>query len=183
MPDPNYMAAIQEELKWSMRSVLVDWIVDTHHKWRLLPETLYLAINITDRFLSKRLVSVQKLQLVGVSALLIASKFEEVVSPTVESFVAMTNNAYDTKEILKAECYVLHVLDYNLSYPSPMNFLRRGSKADNYDFKNRTFAKYLMEICLLDEKFLCFPGSLIAASALYLAKTMLQPTFEWVASA
>lgn len=180
LPKPNYMDN-QSELKWQMRSLLVDWIIEVHYKLKLLPETLFLAVNITDRFLSSRAVSTAKLQLVAVSALLIASKYEEVVSPSVDNFVVLTDRTYDNQEILKAERYMLHVLDFFLGFPSPMNFLRRASKADNYDIRNRTLSKYLMEVALLDERFLPYPSSQIAASALYLSKRMLQASsFQWV---
>ena len=82
----------QKELKWKMRAILVDWIIEVHTKFRLLPETLFLAVNIIDRFLSLRVVSLVKLQLVGVTALFIASKFEEVMSPSIQSFLYMAED-------------------------------------------------------------------------------------------
>ena len=114
-----------------------------------------------------------KLQLVGVAALLIASKFEEVVSPSVSNFVYLSDNTFDDKEILKAERYMLHVLNYSLSYPSPLTFLRRISKADNYDIRTRTLAKYFMEVVLMEEALLDCPPSMMAAASLWLARKML----------
>jgi len=178
MPNPNYMDE-QKELQWKMRAILVDWLIEVHNKFRLLPETLYLTVNIIDRFLSLRVVSLVKLQLVGITAMFIAAKYEEVVAPSIQNFIYMTDNGYTDEEILKAERYVLQVLDFSLQYPSPMSFLRRASKADNYDIQTRTLAKYLMEISLVDHRFLPYPPSLIAAAGLYLARKMLCRG-EWV---
>lgn len=178
LPNPDYMEN-QKELQWKMRGILVDWLVEVHTKFRLLPETLYLAVNIIDRFLSKRVVSLPKLQLVGVTALFIASKYEEVISPSIASFLYMAEDGYTEEEIVKAERYVLQVLEFNMQYPTPMSFLRRSSKADEYDIQARTLAKYLMEITLLDHQFLAVPASAVAASGHYLARHMLDRG-EWV---
>ena len=178
MPNPNYME-VQKELQWKMRSILVDWLVEVHHKFRLLPETLYMTINLIDRFLSVRVVSLVKLQLVGVTAMFVASKYEEVIAPSIQNFLYMADGGYTDEEILKAERYLLQVLDFSLQYPSPMSFLRRCSKADQYDIQTRTLAKYLMEISLIDHRFLKMPPSMISAAGLYLARHMLDRG-EWV---
>lgn len=127
MPDPNYIS-FQTEVTWAMRSVLVDWLVEINMKLKLLPETLFLAVYLTDRFLSIRTVSVTKLQLVGITATLIASKYEEILSPSISNFVYLSDNTFDDQEILKAEVYMLNSLQFNLSYPNPYMFLRRISK-------------------------------------------------------
>ena len=142
MPNPDYMSN-QGDINWQVRGVLVDWLVDVHAKFRLLPETLFLALNIIDRFLSLRMITLSKLQLVGVTAMFIAAKYEEVLCPSISNFVYIADGGYTDAEILSAERYMLKVLGFNLSYANPMNFLRRISKADNYDIQTRTVAKYL----------------------------------------
>lgn len=172
LANPDYMDQ-QKELAWKMRGILVDWLIEVHSKFRLLPETLFLAVNLIDRFLSVRVVSLVKLQLVGVTAMFVAAKYEEVMAPSISNFIYMADGGYAEQEILNAERYMLQTLEFNLSYPNPMNFLRRNSKADNYDIQSRTMAKYLMEISLLDHRFLPYPPSLIAAAGTYLARKML----------
>ncbi|KAJ7234626.1 cyclin-like protein [Mycena haematopus] len=172
MPNPNYMAS-QTELAWKMRGVLNDWIIQLHVRFRLLPETLFLAVNIIDRFLSARVVSLAKLQLVGVTCMFIAAKFEEVVAPSVLQFQAIADSSYTEAEILQAERYVLKTLDWNLSYPSPVHYLRRISKADDYNLKARTLGKYLIEIACLEWRLIAAPPSLLAAAAIWLARIAL----------
>ncbi|TPX51032.1 hypothetical protein SeMB42_g02031 [Synchytrium endobioticum] len=170
--DPRYMER-QPGITWAMRSTLVDWLIQVHHHLRLLPETLYLAINLTDRFLSYRCVTLCKFQLVGVAALLIACKYEEIVVPCISDFIYMVEGGYTREEIIQAERYILAVLKYDLSNPGPMTFLRRISKADSYDVHTRTLSKYLIESTLTDERFVGIPYSLITAGAMYLSRKVL----------
>ena len=172
MPNANYMDN-QGELEWKMRGILVDWLLEVHTRFRLLPETLFLAVNIIDRFLSCKVVQLDRLQLVGVTAMFIASKYEEVLSPHVQNFVHVADDGFKDVEILSAERFILAALDYDLSYPNPMNFLRRISKADEYNIHTRTLGKYLLEIGCLDHRFLKHPPSLVAAAAMYLARLVM----------
>lgn len=164
--------SLQTDLAWKMRSILADWLIEVHTKFRLTAETLYLTMNIIDRLLSARVVSVPKLQLVGVTAMFIAAKYEEICAPSIQNYLYVADG-YSDDEIIAAERYILQVLEFGLQYPSPMSFLRRCSKADNYDSQTRTLAKYLMEISLIDHQFLKIAPSLIAAAGLYLARRML----------
>ncbi|KAF2151965.1 A/B/D/E cyclin [Myriangium duriaei CBS 260.36] len=180
LPNPNYMEK-QGELEWKMRGILIDWLLEVHSRFRLLPETLFLAVNIIDRFLSRKVVQLDRLQLVGVTAMFIASKYEEVLSPHVQNFRHVADDGFTEQEILSAERFILSALDYDLSYPNPMNFLRRISKADNYDIQTRTLGKYLLEIGCLDHRFMKYPPSQVAATSMYLARLVLNRG-EWDAT-
>ena len=179
-PNAEYMEH-QEDLEWKMRGILVDWLIEVHTRFHLLPETLFLAVNIIDRFLSTKVVQLDRLQLVGVTAMFIASKYEEVLSPHVANFRHVADDGFTEAEILSAERYVLQALNWDLSYPNPMNFLRRISKADNYDIQTRTLGKYLMEISLLDHRFMHYLPSHIAAASMFLARKILERG-EWDAT-
>ncbi|TVY19644.1 G2/mitotic-specific cyclin-B [Lachnellula arida] len=180
LPNADYMVH-QDDLEWKMRGILVDWLIEVHTRFHLLPETLFLAVNIIDRFLSAKVVQLDRLQLVGVTAMFIASKYEEVLSPHVANFRHVADDGFTESEILSAERYVLTALNYDLSYPNPMNFLRRISKADNYDIQTRTLGKYLMEISLLDHRFMQYLPSHIAAASMFLARMILERG-EWDAT-
>ncbi|KAI1133075.1 cyclin-like protein [Nemania abortiva] len=177
IPNPQYMNH-QDDIGWRTRGILIDWLVEVHTRFHLLPETLFLSINIIDRFLSKKVVQLDRLQLVGITAMFIASKYEEVLSPHVANFKHVADDGFTEEEILSAERFILATLNYDLSYPNPMNFLRRISKADNYDIQTRTIAKYLMEISLLDHRFMGYRSSHVAAAAIYLARLIFDRG-EW----
>lgn len=172
MPNPNYME-MQKDLAWKMRGILTDWLIQVHSRFRLLPETLFLCVNIIDRFLSARVVSLVKLQLVGITCMFIAAKVEEIISPSARNFLYCADSSYSETEILQAERYVLKTLDWNLSYPNPIHFLRRISKADQYNVQTRTIAKYLMEIQCLEWRLISAPPSVLAAASVWLARLIL----------
>lgn len=173
MPQPDYMSN-QTEITWEMRQTLVDWLLQVHFRYHMLPETLWIAINIVDRFLSRRVVSLGKLQLVGVTAMFVAAKYEEILAPSVDEFVFMTENGYTKEEILKGERIVLQTLEFRVShYCSPYSWMRKISKADDYDIQTRTLSKFLTEVTLLDHRFLKVKPSLIAAIGMYCARKML----------
>ncbi|KDQ57168.1 hypothetical protein JAAARDRAFT_130975 [Jaapia argillacea MUCL 33604] len=173
MPSADYMAG-QTEITWEMRQLLVDWLLQVHLRYHMLPETLWIAINIIDRFLTKRVVSRAKLQLVGVTAMFIAAKYEEILAPSVDEFVYMTENGYSREEILKGERIVLQTLEFKVSqYCSPYSWMRKISKADDYDIQTRTLSKFLTEVTLLDHRFLRVKPSLVAAVGMYSARRML----------
>ncbi|KAF3031531.1 hypothetical protein E8E11_001574 [Didymella keratinophila] len=172
-PNPNYMDH-QAEIQWSMRSVLMDWMVQVHNRFTLLPETLFLAVNYVDRFLTAKVVSLGKLQLVGATALFVAAKYEEINCPSVQEIVYMVDGAYTVDEVLKAERFMLSMLQFELGWPGPMSFLRRISKADDYDLETRTLAKYFLEITVMDERFVSCAPSFLAAGAHCLARFMLK---------
>lgn len=178
VPNPQYMSH-QDDLEWKTRGILIDWLVEVHTRFHLLPETLFLAVNIVDRFLSEKVVQLDRLQLVGITAMFIASKYEEVLSPHIANFRHIADDGFSEAEILSAERFILATLNYDLSYPNPMNFLRRISKADNYDIQSRTVGKYLMEISLLDHRLMAYRPSHIAAAAMYLSRMILDRG-EWV---
>ncbi|AMD20702.1 HDL042Cp [Eremothecium sinecaudum] len=174
----------------SMRAILVDWLIEVHLKFQLLPEALYLAINIMDRYLSTNSVSLSRLQLVAITSLLIAAKFEEVNLPKLSNYAYITDNAYTTDEIKTAECHILNSLEFNIGWPNPMNFLRRISKADNYNHRTRNFAKVFLEYAMCSPKFLDTTPSVLAAIAMYCAmeltygkdKFTWDETFDWYSS-
>ncbi|CAM1508419.1 Fc.00g052670.m01.CDS01 [Cosmosporella sp. VM-42] len=172
LPNPHYME-LQTEIQWSMRSVLMDWLVQVHNRFNLLPETLFLTVNYIDRFLSSKIVSIGKLQLVGATAILVASKYEEINCPSLQEIVYMVDNGYTMDEVLKAERFMLSMLSFELGWPGPMSFLRRVSKADDYDLETRTLAKYFLELTIMDERFVASPPSFLAAGAHCLSRLLL----------
>jgi hypothetical protein len=176
-PNPRYMEQ-QSEIQWSMRAVLMDWVIQVHQRFNLLPETLFLTVNYIDRFLSCKIVSLGKLQLVGATAIFVAAKYEEVQCPTISEIIYMVDGGYSSDELLKAERFMLSMLQFELGWPGPMSFLRRISKADDYDLETRTLAKYFLEVTVMDERFVGCTPSFLAAGAHCMARLMIHYD-EW----
>ncbi|KAJ2663233.1 B-type cyclin [Coemansia sp. RSA 1199] len=172
MPDPSYVDR-QPAITWATRSILVEWLVQVHQRFNLLPETLYLCVNFVDRFLSTKEILINKLQLVGAVCLLLAAKYEEMHVPSIKDIEYMVEKNYSEDEILRAERYILRMLNFDLGWPGPLSFLRRVSKADDYDMATRTLAKYFIEVTLIDERFVAVPCSQVAACAHYVSLRVL----------
>jgi len=113
----------QGDINEKMRAILIDWLVDVHLKFNLVNETLFLTVNLIDRYLEQKEVSRQKLQLVGITSMFIASKYEEIYPPDLRDFVYVTDKAYTKKEILKMESDILKELNFNVTVSSPYLFL------------------------------------------------------------
>lgn len=171
-PNPSYMD-MQPELKWSYRSTLIDWIIQVHSRFQLLPETLYLTVNIIDRFLSRKTVTLNRFQLVGAAALFVAAKYEEINCPTLNDIAYMLDHAYTKEDIVKAEKFMIDTLDFEIGWPGPFSFLRRISKADDYEYDTRTLAKYLLETTTMDSKLVAAPPSWLATGAYFLSRIIL----------
>merc|ERR1711872_252148 len=104
-----------------MRAVLVDWLVEVQGQFKLLQETLFSTISIVDRFLAVegRSVTRSKLQLVGVAAMFLASKVEEVFAPACSDFVYITDHAYTEDAIKQMEIKILQTLKCcSIAWPS-----------------------------------------------------------------
>lgn len=167
--DGDYMKGMSVNTR--MRAILVDWMVSVQYKFRMCQDTLYLAVAMVDRFLSTPELDITKeeLQLVGVTALFIASKFEEVYPPEVADFAYIADNACTKAQILETELVISHTLNFDFTRPNSNHFVRRCSKAAQSDPEDYVMAKYICELALLDCAMAVsvFP-SLIAAGAMYL---------------
>ena len=171
---PDYLSGHLHPRK---RAVLVDWLVEVHHQFNLLQETLYLTVALINRYLSCPgvVAATQRshLQLIGVTAIFVASKYEEIYTPEIGDFVYITDNAYTKQQIRSLEVDMLTSLCFSLSWPLPLHFLRRYSKAGQVDAKLHTLAKYIMELSLYDYSLAATPPSLLAGSTLLLGLKLL----------
>lgn len=164
---PMYMES-QPDINEKMRAILVDWLVDVNLKFKLLPGTLFLTINIIDRFLSKEVVDRTQIQLVGISALMIVGKFEEIYPPLLKDYVAVCDNAYTREQILEMESRILLTLNFNLAQTSSYSFLQQIQLNVKLDPKALTFARYIIENALFDLSLLKYSNLIIAAGATFL---------------
>lgn len=171
----------QRDINATMRGILIDWLVEVAEEYRLEGETLYLAVNYIDRFLSHVPVNRSKLQLVGVTCMLVAAKYEEIHPPAVDEFVYISDNTYKREEILHMEGMVLNRLNFELSVATAKVFINRflkAAKAGECDSTTEMLCKYLCELTLQEYSFIKYRPSEIAAAGLRLAlHTMRLPAW------
>ncbi|XP_065879034.1 G2/mitotic-specific cyclin-2 [Euphorbia lathyris] len=172
---------LQPEINSKMRSILVDWLIEVHRKFELMPKTLYLTINIIDRFLAVKAVSRKELQLVGISSMLIACKYEEIWAPEVNDFICISDNAYIREQVLQMEKSILGKLEWYLTVPTPYVFLVRFIKASvpsDKEMENMVF--FLAELGLMQYTVaINYCPSLIASSAVYATRCTLDKSPFW----
>jgi len=181
VPRPDYMLA-QADINAEMRAILIDWLVDVHRKYRLRPETLFLTVNIIDRYLSVRHVVRRRLQLLGVVALFIAAKYEEIDPPRARNLADETVNTYSEREIATMECVVLAALDFQIAVPTPVHFLGLLQRANRCDAVQKSLVQYALELSLLDVRNVRYPPSLLVSAALLVSNAFLGRWPMWPAA-
>ncbi|KAI9797068.1 MAG: hypothetical protein M1833_005673 [Piccolia ochrophora] len=178
---------IQTEIQWYMRPYLLDFLIEVHAAFQLLPDTMFLAVNLLDRYCSKRVVYKRHYQLVGCASLLIAAKYGDRKErvPTVAELKKMCCSLYDDDMFHQMEWHVLQTLDWVIGHPTADNFLIMASSDISYDPETEHMARYIAEIAMYHREFIPTRPSVIARSSLALARCILgrsQPDYpSWAA--
>ena len=169
IPYPDYSKIIsQKEINEQMRSILIDWIIDVHFKFNFTDETLFMTVLIIDRYISYKSISKKKFQLLGITALLISCKHEEIILPKIEDFIYITDNAYVKEDVFDMENDILDILNFNLIAPSPIKFYEYLALKFEFDKKKFLLGKYLMESFMVDINYVKFRASVIACASIYI---------------
>ena len=169
IPYPDYSKIIsQKEINEQMRSILIDWIIDVHYKFNFTDETLFMTVLIIDRYISYKSISKKKFQLLGITALLISCKHEEIILPKIEDFIYITDNAYVKEDVFDMENHILDILNFNLIAPSPIKFYEYLALKFEFDKKKILLGKYLMESFMVDINYVKFRASVIACASIYI---------------
>ena len=179
---------IQTEIKWFMRPYLVDFLIEAHNAFGLLPGTLFLAINLLDRYCSRRVVYKKHYQLVGCSALLIAAKYGDKKDrvPTIKELKQMCCGLYEDDMFTQMEWHVLQTLDWIIGHPTIDSFLQMALENVTYDSDVEHMACYISEIAMFQREFVSKRPSDMARSSLALARCILNRpqalSTEWAAN-
>lgn len=133
-----------------MRQILIDWLLDVHKRFRLVPETIHITVNIIDRYLMKRQVTRDQLQLLGVTALHIAGQYEEIGPPSLSDLVYTTDSAYTAPDILRMQTSILSELEFSFTFPTALSFLETYMIAINVrDLPTELYTRFLLEMGLV----------------------------------
>lgn len=159
----------QVEISPAMRAILMDWLVEVSDEYHLQQETLHLAVGYVDRFLSQSVIERALLQLVGVTALFIAAKFEELEPPPIDDFVDVTANTYTRDQIIALEAIMLSSLHYDLVLTTSQPFIHYIAQAASLGEAVRLLAVYYAEWTVQDYAFASVLPSKVACCAVALA--------------
>ena len=166
-PKFGYMNT-QPEINEIMRAILIDWIIDVHLRFNLRQETLFMTIWLIDTYLSFAFVPRDKLQLLGITCLLISCKSHEIYYPQNNKLIEMTDNAYSKEEMLTMENEILKKLNFFIVCPNPIDFYNILSKMFNFEKKQYYLGNYFIESALVNYQILKYSSSVIASSCTYL---------------
>ncbi|GFR78764.1 G2/mitotic-specific cyclin-B3 [Elysia marginata] len=169
---PPYIGTKQCHITANMRAILVNWLVELQENFELNHETLYLAVKLTDMYMSRVRVDKELLQLLGSAAVFIASKFDERCPPLIEDFTYICDNLFDRNQFIEMEMEVLKKVDFDLGIPISYRFLRRYAKVARLSMETLTLARYILELSLMEYDLITEFDSMIAAAALYIAMRM-----------
>lgn len=168
------MIDIQPELEWFMRPYLLDFLVDTHLTLKLSSQTLFLAVNLVDRYCSKRVVAKKHYQLVGCTALWIASKYEDKKShiPSISELINMCCGVYEEAMFLQMEGHILNTLDWAIGHTTldAFIYLYLGSACNPTLIHT---ARFLAEVSMYNRAFFAFKPSVLASACVTLASHIL----------
>ena len=166
-PKYGYMAN-QPEINEIMRAILIDWIIDVHLRFNLRQDTLFMTIWLIDTYLSFAFIQRDKLQLLGITCLLISGKSHEIYYPQHNKLLEMTDNAYIKEEMLTMENEILKKLNFFIVCPNPIDFYNILSKMFNFEKKQYYLGNYFIEAALVNYPILKYSSSVIASSCAYL---------------
>mmetsp|Transcript_19788 Transcript_19788/g.30974 ORF Transcript_19788/g.30974 Transcript_19788/m.30974 type:complete len:335 (-) Transcript_19788:103-1107(-) len=169
----------QPEVTEKMRIILIDWLIEVHLKFRCRTETLFLAVDIVDRYLGLVQTSRSTLQLVGITALLLAAKYEEIWPPEVKDCVYISANTYTREDILRMERSICGSLQFRFTKPNIIHFLSRLVEVLDAPTELRHICLFFAEMTLLNYSFYTYQPSLLAAACVFLALRMHEPNSAW----
>lgn len=176
VPDYSKLFEKQEKINERTRGILIDWICYVHHKFSLLPETLFLSLNIIDQYTTLAYIDISQYQLVAIAAMLIASKYEEYYAPEIKDFIVVTKGLFSKDQIIKMEYSILCELKFDILFTSSYKFLEYFYIicSENENKKLFHLAQYILEISQMDVSVMKYKQSMRAGSALYMARKILK---------
>jgi cyclin B len=163
----NYMT-LQKSINDKMRAILVDWLIDVHFRFDMKKKTLFNCIYIIDAFLSKNLIDRKYLQLLGMAALLISCKETEIMYPSLNSFLALSDFSYSLQELTNMERFVMKILDFDILAPTAEEFYAINAEYFKFGEKQRFFGEYFLDASLIDYNLLKYNQSTIAVACGYI---------------
>ncbi|XP_069143279.1 putative cyclin-B3-1 isoform X2 [Solanum lycopersicum] len=177
-PIKNYME-IQKEITPQMRGILINWLIEVHLKFDLMQEALFLMVTLLDYYLSLVRVKKNDLQLVGLTSLFLASKYEDLWHPRIIDLLSISGESYTRDQMLDMEKDILRKLKFRLNAATPYVFMLRLLKAAQADTRFEHLAFYLIELCLVEYEALNYKPSMLCASAIYVARCTMQVMPAW----
>ena len=173
--DPDYFH-FQTEINSKMRIILIDWILEVTNKLKFKENTFFITTYIIDAYLSKKFIPRKKFQLLGVTALYISTKLNEIFSGKAKDYAFITDNAFNEKEILDMETDIAKTIEFNFLVPNSLSFFEIIlNKFDiDKDLSKSHLGKFLIKCFLMSSKSFNYNYSTISIATFYLIMEILE---------
>ena len=159
-----------------MRSILVDWMIEVAEEYKLHLETLFLSVSYTDVCIQKLRIERSELQLLGVTCVLVAAKYEEIYAPQLSDLCYITDNSYTQSQIIAMERRVLECLEFSLTIPTTNTFMSIYLSAYFFDTEMLECATMLSKVTLVQGIATKDPPHIIAFSVIILVCVYVRRT-------
>ncbi len=158
----------QNDINYKMREILVDWLIDVHFHCNFQQKTLFQCVFIIDALLSKVPIRKISFQLLGIAALLISCKENEIIYPSLIKFSQLTDNAYTPNQITFMEQKILKILKFDIFTPTSEEFYHINAEYFDFNEEQKYFGYYFLESSLIDSHLLKYKMSTVAISCVYI---------------
>lgn len=170
---------IQHDVTKYMMFILIDWLVEVSEMKEFSTQTVHLAIQLIQRYLMIRRLSCSRVQLLGVTALLIASKWTDMTIITIRESAWLTDDTYKYEQIVNMMGEVLAALKGDIQRPLVSDYLDILTSLSSSDHKTFFLASYIAEATIVYPEFGGLTTACFASSCLLLARILLHQDYPW----
>ena len=165
--NPEYFS-FQKSINYKMRSILIDWIIEIHFYFKFLKKTLFQTVHIIDAYLSKKNIDKKFLQLLGVASLLISCKENEIIYPSLNKLIQLTDNAFTISELKNMEIKIMKTLNFDILFPTAEEFFEINAEFFNFSDEHMCVGEYFLKCSLIGYNMLKYNQSTIAIACGYI---------------
>jgi len=155
------------DINENMRAMLIDWLVDVHNKFQYHHQTLAMTVNMIDRYISKVPITKLKLQLIGITCLFMAGKYEEIYPLDLKDYVNVCDGNYNANQLIETEGHILLALNWDLVFNSSFYFYEMFAKHLNLKTETYNLGLMLLNLCMLEYHMNKFRSSVVALAVVY----------------
>ncbi|XP_069123772.1 cyclin-F-like isoform X2 [Argopecten irradians] len=167
------------ELTPSMRYILVDWLVEVAGMKDFSSQTLHVAVSVVDRYLKVHKTTRSKLQLLGVAAMVLCSRFLGKDIITIREAAWLTDNTYKYEDVVRMMGEITATLRGKIRVANSFDFVELFSLLASLDRKSSFLAEYICELCLLQAEMGQYKPTEIAAASVLLARILTRLDDPW----
>ena len=177
--NPLYLDNEDSELTPEMRTIAVDWLVLIHFKiFKFTENTLFLAIQIFDRYLSKVDLNTEQTELLLYTSFMLASKHNEIDYMNMQETLKLSQDKFVKEQVVKMESEILNKLDFEILAPTMCEFFILFASYLNLNQEKINQGLYILNIILVDFHMLKYPNFMLSFAVIKLINKKVDLNLE-----